>query len=173
VHLRIQYWTASQCENRTTHEYEGCVQVFVVFFRIIPVKLSGFPAVHGEEVGPRVISPERIEEFFEGGTKAGSGYQQRPVTILNRLDLTHHFGSIFTTTGFCGWGRSSWGCESIRGDRGGGRLTGSRQRQIDAPVIVGGKRGLLEETSDSIIPADCRSISDRLQPFLILFVVPK
>ena len=58
--------------NQMTDEDEGRVQVLVIFFRIIPVKFSGFPTIHGEEVGPRVISPERIEEFFEGGMEARS-----------------------------------------------------------------------------------------------------
>ena len=31
--------------NQTTDEYEGCVQVLVVLFRVISVKLSGFPPV--------------------------------------------------------------------------------------------------------------------------------
>ena len=62
--------------TETTDEDEGCVQVLVVLFRVISVKLSGFPAVYREKVGPRVISPQRVEEFFEGGMEAGIGYQR-------------------------------------------------------------------------------------------------
>jgi hypothetical protein len=56
--------------NKRAHEDKGSVQVLVVLPRIIPVKLSRFPAVHGEKVGPQVIGPQRIEEFFEGGLEA-------------------------------------------------------------------------------------------------------
>ena len=57
-------------EIRTTHEDKRSVQVLVVFSRIIPVKLSRFPAVHCIEVGSRVVGSQRIEEFFEGGMQA-------------------------------------------------------------------------------------------------------
>ena len=53
-----------------THEDKRCVQVPVVLLGIFTVKLSGFPAVYGEEVGTRVIGPEWIEEFFEDRLKA-------------------------------------------------------------------------------------------------------
>jgi len=43
------------------HEDEGSIQVLVVLARIIPVKLSGFPAVHGANIGSRVIGPRGIE----------------------------------------------------------------------------------------------------------------
>ena len=56
--------------NRTTHEDEGCVQILVVLFRVIPVKFCRFPTVYGEEVGPQVIGPQRVEELFEGGMEA-------------------------------------------------------------------------------------------------------
>ena len=62
--------------NRTTHEDERRIQILVVLFRVIPVKLRRFPAVHSEEVRPRVVSPQWIEEFFEGGMEAGSGSQK-------------------------------------------------------------------------------------------------
>jgi len=78
--------------NRTTHEDEGRVQILVVFPRVIPVKLSRFSAVHGEEVGPRVVDPQRIEEFFEGGMEAGSGRQYFSdglvVTVIRRIERT-------------------------------------------------------------------------------------
>jgi len=61
--------------NRTTHEDEGRVQVFVILFRVVPVKLSRFPAIHSEEVGTRVIGSQRVEEFFEGGMETGTGCQ--------------------------------------------------------------------------------------------------
>ena len=38
--------------NAPTHEDEGRVQVLVVLFSIISVKLFGFSAIYGEEVGP-------------------------------------------------------------------------------------------------------------------------
>jgi hypothetical protein len=53
-----------------TYEDEGRVQVLVILPRIILVKLFRFPSINGEEVGPRVASPERVEEFFEGGMEA-------------------------------------------------------------------------------------------------------
>jgi len=58
-------------------EYEGRVQVLIILSGVIPVKFFRFSAVHGEEVGARVIGPQRVEEFFEGGMEAGSGRQLR------------------------------------------------------------------------------------------------
>ena len=89
--------------NRTTHEDEGRIQVLVVLFHVISVILSRFPAVHGEEVGPRVIGPERIEKFPKGGMETGFkfGRQRRSDCHGNRTDWAHHFGSIWTTTGSC------------------------------------------------------------------------
>jgi len=54
-----------------TDEDEGGVQVFVVLFRIISVKLFGFPAVNGEEVGPGIVGSKGFEELFKGGMEAG------------------------------------------------------------------------------------------------------
>jgi len=54
------------------HENEGCVQILVILFHIIPVKLSRFPTVNGEEVGARVLGPQGVEELLEGGLEAGS-----------------------------------------------------------------------------------------------------
>ena len=85
--------------NQTTHEYEGRVQVLVVLLRIIAVKFSRFLAVHGEEVSSRVIGPERIEKFFEGGMEAGFGCQSLSGYHGSRADWTYHFGSIWTTVG--------------------------------------------------------------------------
>jgi hypothetical protein len=52
------------------HEDEGGVQVLVVLPGIISVKLFGFFAVYGEEVGTRIVGPQRVEEFLEGGMEA-------------------------------------------------------------------------------------------------------
>jgi len=60
-----------------TDEDERGVEVFVVLFRIISVKLFGFLAIHGEEVGPRIVGPERFKELLEGGMKAGGLECQR------------------------------------------------------------------------------------------------
>ena len=57
--------------NKTTDEDEGCVQVLVILLRVIAVKLSGLPAVDGEEVGSGIVGPQRFEELFEGGVEAG------------------------------------------------------------------------------------------------------
>jgi len=54
-----------------TDEDEGGVQVFVVLFRVVSVKLFGLPAVHGEEVGSGIVGSEGFKELFEGGMEAG------------------------------------------------------------------------------------------------------
>ena len=59
-------------KKNTIHEDEGCVQVLVVFLRVIPVKFCRFPAVYSEEVGSQVIGSQRIEEFFESRMEAES-----------------------------------------------------------------------------------------------------
>jgi len=63
--------------KKTTDEDKGRVQILVILFRVIAVKLSGFSAVYSEEVGPRVICPHRVKELFEGGAEALLGYQRR------------------------------------------------------------------------------------------------
>ena len=60
-----------------TDEDKGRVQILVILFRIIAVKLPGFSAVYSEEVGPGVIGPQRVKELFKGGTEAVLGYQRR------------------------------------------------------------------------------------------------
>jgi hypothetical protein len=60
--------------SKTTHEDEGCVQVLVVFVRIVPVKFSRFPPVHSEKVSLGIVGPQRLEELFEGGMEAVLGY---------------------------------------------------------------------------------------------------
>ena len=51
-----------------THDDNGRVQTIDVSpSNTIADKLFRFPAVHSEEVGTRVIGPQRIEEFFEDG----------------------------------------------------------------------------------------------------------
>ena len=53
-----------------TDEDEGGVEVLVVLFRIVSVKLLGFSAVDGEEVGTGIVGPEGFEELLEGGMEA-------------------------------------------------------------------------------------------------------
>ena len=65
--------------NTPTHEDEGRVQILVVLFGIISVKLFGLSAVYGEEVGSGIVGPEGFKEFLEGGMEAGGlGCQQIP-----------------------------------------------------------------------------------------------
>ena len=71
AYTRLDSVLNTKIGNQTTHEDEGRVQVLVVLFRVISVKLSGFPAVHCEEVRPGVIGPQWVEEFFECGMEAG------------------------------------------------------------------------------------------------------
>ena len=100
-----------------TDEDQGRVQVFVILFRMIPVKLFRFSTVYGEEVGTGIVGPQGFEELFEGGMEAGPGRQQRPSCHSNRTGWAHHFESIWTTAGSCGWDFSSVG-ELIRADGG-------------------------------------------------------
>jgi len=66
---------STEYRGRATDEDKGCVQVLVVLFRVIAIKLSGFSAVYSEEVGARVIGPQRVEELFESGMEAVLGCQ--------------------------------------------------------------------------------------------------
>jgi len=54
-----------------TDEDEGGVEVLVVLFRIISVKLFGFSAIHGEEVVSGIVGSEGFKKLFEGGMEAG------------------------------------------------------------------------------------------------------
>ena len=65
-----------------THENEGRVQVFIVLPCVIFVKLFRFPPINGEEVGPRVVSPQWVEELPEGRMEAGSGVRDRLATTI-------------------------------------------------------------------------------------------
>jgi hypothetical protein len=57
-------------EHSMTYEDEGRVQVLVILSRVISIKLFRFPPINGEEVGPRVASPEWVEKLLEGGMEA-------------------------------------------------------------------------------------------------------
>ena len=70
--------------NPTTYQNEGSVQVFVVLPCIISVEFLRFPPVHGEEVDPRAIGPQWIEEFFEGGMEAGWNFSASAMAERNR-----------------------------------------------------------------------------------------
>ena len=67
--------SSTECGNNLTHKDEGGVQVLVVLFRVIAVKLFGFSAVYGKEVCSGIIGPQRFGELFEGGMEAGFGCQ--------------------------------------------------------------------------------------------------
>ena len=56
--------------KQTAYKDKGGVQVLVILPHAIPVKFCGFLPVHGEKVGPRVIGPQRIEEFLESRVEA-------------------------------------------------------------------------------------------------------
>jgi len=60
-----------------TDKDEGGVEVLVVLFRIISVKLFGFSAVNGEEVCPGIVGSEGFKEILEGGMEAGGWECQR------------------------------------------------------------------------------------------------
>lgn len=53
-----------------TNEDERGVKVFVVLPRIVTVEFFGFFAIYREKVCARVVCPERLKEFFEGGMEA-------------------------------------------------------------------------------------------------------
>ena len=76
----------TEYRNRRTDEDKGRIQVLVILFRVISIKLSRFPAVDCEEVCPGVIGPQRVEEFLEGGMEARMWYQQPPGCRGNRMD---------------------------------------------------------------------------------------
>ena len=60
-----------------TDEDEGGVEVLIVLFRIIFVKLFGFPAIHSEEVVSGIVGSEGFKELLEGGMEAGGLECQR------------------------------------------------------------------------------------------------
>ena len=61
--------------DRIAHEDERRVEIFIVFPRVISVKICRFLAVCCEEVGTRIISPQRFKKFLEGEMEAGSECQ--------------------------------------------------------------------------------------------------
>ena len=94
--------TVTQVEAGTeTHEDEGGVQVFVILPCVISVKLVGFLAVDGEEVGASITGPQRLEELFEGGAEAKRGARSHEYAGDNHTRRTHHSESSPTTTGSC------------------------------------------------------------------------
>ena len=70
--------SCAQDGSKATHEDERCVQIFVVLLCVIPVKVFGFLAIDGEEIGSVIIGPQRFDELFEGRMEAASrGQRQR------------------------------------------------------------------------------------------------
>ena len=43
--------------DEATDEYEGRVQILVILFRIITIKLARLPPIYGEEVGSGIVGP--------------------------------------------------------------------------------------------------------------------
>ena len=58
--------------NQMTDEDERRVQVLVVLFRVITIKLSRFSTVYSKEVGSGILGPQRFDKLFEGRVEAGS-----------------------------------------------------------------------------------------------------
>ena len=79
--------------DKITHEYEGGVQVIVIFPRLPPTKFVGFLTIHDEEVGTQVVSSQWLEELFEGGMEAVTqGYPRSD--SYQTIMWTLPFGSI-------------------------------------------------------------------------------
>jgi len=78
-----------------TDEDEGGVEVFVVLFRIVSVKLFGFSAIHGEEVVSGIVGSERFKELLEGGMEA-SWLECQRICISSYLTTTVEW--VFRTT---------------------------------------------------------------------------
>ena len=91
--------TSTESGNDSTDKDEGGVQVLVILFRVITVKLFGFSTVYGKEVGSGIIGPQWFSELSEGGMEAVFGCRRSFGCRGNRTDWTHHFGSIWTTGG--------------------------------------------------------------------------
>ena len=101
----------ADCGNKTTDEDEGRVQVLVVLFRVISVKLSRLSAVDSEKVGSGIVGPQWFEEVFEGGMEAGFGCQLRlAVTAIERTGRTISDLSVrplaLVVEGFLAWSPS-------------------------------------------------------------------
>ena len=90
-----------------TDEDEGRVQVLVVLLRVTAIKLFRFSTVYSKEVGSGIFGPQWFDKLFDGGADAGSRYQRWSTSCHdNRTGWAHHFGSIWTIAGSCGWGSS-------------------------------------------------------------------
>ena len=75
--VRLDSVFRTDYRNRATDEDKGRVQILVILFRVIPVKLFGFSAIYSEEVGSGIIGSQWFSELFEDGTEAGFRYQQQ------------------------------------------------------------------------------------------------
>ena len=110
---------SAHSRKKTTDENKGCVQVFVVLFRVVAIKLSGFSAVHSEEVRPGVIGPQRLEILSESRMEAGSGCQQPDVAVAvtewtgrTTLDLSER-PSALVVEDQTGWAPGGRGIPSV------------------------------------------------------------
>ena len=59
--------------TNATDEDKGSVQVLVVLFGVIAVKLCRFSTVCSKEVGSGIICPQRFDELSEDGMEADLG----------------------------------------------------------------------------------------------------
>ena len=76
----------------TTYEYQGCVEIFVVFLDVVRIVLGRLPLVHRVKVNARVVCLNGLEERSESVLEATSG--RRSAIWVRERDRAYHFGSI-------------------------------------------------------------------------------
>ena len=80
--------------RRATYEYQGCVEILVVFLDIVRIVLGRLPLVHRVKVNARIVHLHGLEERSESILEAGSG--QWAAAWMRARDRAYHFGSIWS-----------------------------------------------------------------------------
>ena len=85
--------------SHATHKDKGRIQILVVLFRIVSVKIVGLLTIDGKEVCAGIIGPQWIEELFEDGAEAVWWVREALRLVVAAVESAHHFGSSWTRMG--------------------------------------------------------------------------
>jgi len=85
VRVRYRHPGLDVDENRTAHEGEECVRVFIIFPYGHSTKRTLLLVTHGEEPSRKILVPHRPEELLGGGMEAGvQGRDTLASTVIER-----------------------------------------------------------------------------------------
>ena len=78
--------------KRVTYEYQGCVEILIVFLDVVRIVVGCLLLVHCIKVNAGVARLDGLDEISENIVDAASG--RRTVIWVKKQVRTYHFGSI-------------------------------------------------------------------------------